>query len=219
MDFPFLLATVAAAESVWQFGLSASAPLLMNTPGHFLEKTMGVMDLRSTIWSRRPPWSSSWSACSCRADPDAAAGPAAVASATRTRRRRGRSAGGDRGSREDRPGSPRGSNAVRWSSPCSSRPCCAGSPITSYQGRRPGPERHEHDAAGRGARLPRQLGGLLPRAAARSRRLAGSRHVSPLCGRRRAFQFTTVGENFATLRLHRHLAHVSAPDGGRGRRR
>ena len=51
VDFPFLLATVAAAQSVWQFGLSSSAPLLMATPGHFLESTVGVMDLRTTIWS------------------------------------------------------------------------------------------------------------------------------------------------------------------------
>ncbi len=51
VDFPFLLATVGAAQAVWQFGLSASAPLLMATPGHFLERTVGVMDLRSTIWS------------------------------------------------------------------------------------------------------------------------------------------------------------------------
>ena len=51
VDFPFLLATVGAAQSVWQFGLSASAPLLMATRGHFLESTVGVIDLRSTIWS------------------------------------------------------------------------------------------------------------------------------------------------------------------------
>jgi short-chain fatty acids transporter len=51
VDFPFLLATVAAAQSVWQFGLSSSAPLLMATPGHFLQNTVGVMGLRSTIWS------------------------------------------------------------------------------------------------------------------------------------------------------------------------
>src|SRR5262245_6922360 len=51
VDFPFLLATVAAAQSVWQFGLSSSAPLLMATPGHFLQNTVGVMNLRSTIWS------------------------------------------------------------------------------------------------------------------------------------------------------------------------
>jgi short-chain fatty acids transporter len=51
VDFPFLLAVVAAANSVWQFGLSASAPLLMNTPGHFLESTTGLMPLRTTIWA------------------------------------------------------------------------------------------------------------------------------------------------------------------------
>ena len=33
VDFPFLLATTGAAMAVWQFGFSASAPLLMNTPG------------------------------------------------------------------------------------------------------------------------------------------------------------------------------------------
>jgi len=51
VDFPFLLATTAAAASVWQFGLSASAPLLMNTPGHFLEKQTGLMPLSTTIWA------------------------------------------------------------------------------------------------------------------------------------------------------------------------
>jgi short-chain fatty acids transporter len=51
VDFPFLLASGYAAGSVWQFGLSASAPLLMATPGHFLEATTGVMPLSSTIWS------------------------------------------------------------------------------------------------------------------------------------------------------------------------
>ncbi|HXW06947.1 MAG TPA: TIGR00366 family protein [Vicinamibacterales bacterium] len=51
VDFPFLLATTGAAMSVWQFGLSASAPLLMNTPGHFLEKTTGLMPLRTTIFA------------------------------------------------------------------------------------------------------------------------------------------------------------------------
>jgi short-chain fatty acids transporter len=53
VDFPFLLATTAAAGSIWQFGLSASAPLLMNTPGHFLEKQTGLMPLSTTIWA--PP--------------------------------------------------------------------------------------------------------------------------------------------------------------------
>jgi short-chain fatty acids transporter len=51
VDFPFLLAAVSAAGAVWQFGLSSSAALLMATPGHFLETTVGVLSLRSTIWS------------------------------------------------------------------------------------------------------------------------------------------------------------------------
>ena len=51
VDFPFLLAVIGAAISVWQFGLSASAPLLMNTPGHFLESTTGLMPLRTTIFT------------------------------------------------------------------------------------------------------------------------------------------------------------------------
>lgn len=51
VDFLFLLAVLAGAGSIWQFGLSGSAPLLMATPGHFLEKTTGIMPLSSTIWS------------------------------------------------------------------------------------------------------------------------------------------------------------------------
>ena len=51
VDFPFLLAAVSAAGAVWQFGLSSSAALMMATPGHFLESSVGVMSLRSTIWS------------------------------------------------------------------------------------------------------------------------------------------------------------------------
>jgi short-chain fatty acids transporter len=51
IDFPFLLASSYAGVSVWQFGLSASAPLLVATSGHFLEKDIGVIPLRSTIWS------------------------------------------------------------------------------------------------------------------------------------------------------------------------
>ena len=51
IDFLFLLATLAGAGSIWQFGFSGSAPLLMATPGHFLEKTTGVMPLTTTIWS------------------------------------------------------------------------------------------------------------------------------------------------------------------------
>jgi short-chain fatty acids transporter len=51
VDFPFLLALVWAANACWQYGLSASAPLLMATPGHFLEKLTGVLPLSQTIWS------------------------------------------------------------------------------------------------------------------------------------------------------------------------
>jgi short-chain fatty acids transporter len=51
VDFPFLLATVFAAGSVWQFGLSSTAALLMATPGHFLEKETGIMALGTTIGS------------------------------------------------------------------------------------------------------------------------------------------------------------------------
>jgi short-chain fatty acids transporter len=51
VDFPFLLASAYAGVSVWQFGLSASAPLLVATSGHFLESSIGVLPLRNTIWS------------------------------------------------------------------------------------------------------------------------------------------------------------------------
>ncbi|MBK5294014.1 MAG: short-chain fatty acid transporter [Acidobacteriia bacterium] len=51
LDFLYFLAVIWAANSVWQFGLSASAPLLAATPGHFLEKEIGVLALKTTIWS------------------------------------------------------------------------------------------------------------------------------------------------------------------------
>jgi short-chain fatty acids transporter len=51
IDFLFLLATLAGVGSIWQFGFSGSAPLLMATPGHFLESQTGVMPLSTTIWS------------------------------------------------------------------------------------------------------------------------------------------------------------------------
>ena len=51
LDFLFFLTIVWASHAVWQFGLSASAPLLVATPGHFLEKTIGVIPLSTTIWS------------------------------------------------------------------------------------------------------------------------------------------------------------------------
>ena len=51
IDFLILLATVWASNALWQFGLSSSAALLMATPGHFLESTVGVLPLRTTIWA------------------------------------------------------------------------------------------------------------------------------------------------------------------------
>jgi short-chain fatty acids transporter len=51
IDFLFFLASIWAANAVWQFGFSASAPLLVATPGHFLEKTVGVIPLSTIIWS------------------------------------------------------------------------------------------------------------------------------------------------------------------------
>jgi len=51
MDFPFFLAVVIASISVWQFGLSATAPLLVATPGHFLHDSIGIIPLSRTIWS------------------------------------------------------------------------------------------------------------------------------------------------------------------------
>jgi short-chain fatty acids transporter len=51
LDFPFLLGLIVAANAIWQYGFSASAPLLVATPGHFLEQTIGIIPLSRTIWS------------------------------------------------------------------------------------------------------------------------------------------------------------------------
>lgn len=51
VDFPFLLAAVWGVNAIWQFGPSSSPALLMATPGHFLEKEIGLLPLRTTIWS------------------------------------------------------------------------------------------------------------------------------------------------------------------------
>lgn len=51
IDLPFLLAVNSAAGSVWQYGLSASGPLMMATADHFLQGSTGIMPLSSTIWS------------------------------------------------------------------------------------------------------------------------------------------------------------------------
>ncbi|MBI3679791.1 MAG: short-chain fatty acid transporter [Acidobacteria bacterium] len=51
IDFPFLMSVLWASNAAWQYGLSASAPLLVATPGHFLEKQIGIIPLSTTIWS------------------------------------------------------------------------------------------------------------------------------------------------------------------------
>ncbi len=51
IDFLWLMSVLAGAGAIWQFGLSGSAPLLMATPGNFLEQQAGVMPLTTTIWS------------------------------------------------------------------------------------------------------------------------------------------------------------------------
>jgi short-chain fatty acids transporter len=51
IDFLWMLGVQGGVGSIWQFGLMASAPLLMNTPGHFLEKTTGAMPPSTTIFS------------------------------------------------------------------------------------------------------------------------------------------------------------------------
>ncbi|MFN0121312.1 MAG: TIGR00366 family protein [Blastocatellia bacterium] len=51
VDFLFLLALTWGANACWQFGFSSSAALLMATPGHFLEKTTGILPLSTTIFT------------------------------------------------------------------------------------------------------------------------------------------------------------------------
>jgi short-chain fatty acids transporter len=51
VDFPFLLGVTYAAQALWQYGLSSSGPLLVASPGHFLQGIIGVIPLSTTIWS------------------------------------------------------------------------------------------------------------------------------------------------------------------------
>jgi short-chain fatty acids transporter len=51
VDFLFMLAILAGVGSIWQFGLSASAPLIMATPGQEIVQNAEPMPLSTTIWS------------------------------------------------------------------------------------------------------------------------------------------------------------------------
>jgi len=51
IDFPWFLAIGAGAGSVWQFGLSATAPLQMTSDINFLVDEVGTMSLSTTIFT------------------------------------------------------------------------------------------------------------------------------------------------------------------------
>ena len=51
VDFPFLLGVTYGAQALWQYGPSSSGPLLVASPGHFLQAVIGVIPLSTTIWS------------------------------------------------------------------------------------------------------------------------------------------------------------------------
>lgn len=51
VHFPLLVACGYCGSTVSMQGLSASIPLLLNTPGHFLETQIGLISLKQTIFS------------------------------------------------------------------------------------------------------------------------------------------------------------------------
>jgi short-chain fatty acids transporter len=51
IDFPWLLAISYGVGSVWQFGLSATAPLMMTSDANFLVDEVGIMSLSTTIFT------------------------------------------------------------------------------------------------------------------------------------------------------------------------
>jgi short-chain fatty acids transporter len=51
VDFRWIMAVLAGAGAVWQFGLSSTAPLQMTSATNFLADKAGVMPLSSTIWT------------------------------------------------------------------------------------------------------------------------------------------------------------------------
>jgi short-chain fatty acids transporter len=51
IDVPLVVASAYLSLLVWHGGLSGSAPLLVATPGHFLEDRVGVVPLSQTIFS------------------------------------------------------------------------------------------------------------------------------------------------------------------------
>ena len=51
VDYPLLIASAYSGFVIWHAGLSGSIPLTIATPGHFLEKTMGLIPTGQTIFA------------------------------------------------------------------------------------------------------------------------------------------------------------------------
>lgn len=53
VDYPLMVAAAYSGAMMATMGLSASAPLLVNTKGHFLEEQIGLLSLGETVFSMR----------------------------------------------------------------------------------------------------------------------------------------------------------------------
>lgn len=51
VDYPLLIASAYSGFVIWHAGLSGSVPLTIATPGHFLEKQMGLIPTSDTIFA------------------------------------------------------------------------------------------------------------------------------------------------------------------------
>lgn len=51
LHYPLVIAAGYSGFAIYGIGLSGSVPLLINTPGHFLEETIGLIPLSETIFS------------------------------------------------------------------------------------------------------------------------------------------------------------------------
>ena len=51
VDYPLLIASAYSGFVIWHAGLSGSVPLTIATPGHFLEKTMGLIPTGQTLFA------------------------------------------------------------------------------------------------------------------------------------------------------------------------
>jgi short-chain fatty acids transporter len=51
LHYPLIGAAAYTALLIWHGGITASAPLLVNTPGHFLERDIGIIPLSETIFT------------------------------------------------------------------------------------------------------------------------------------------------------------------------